>query len=74
MVVDPVLKSSGPVPNQEALWKVAEIAMRCVEPRSIYRPTISEVIQELRQAMDLEGRPEAPLEDSDGSDILSVGR
>jgi hypothetical protein len=61
MVVDPVLKSSVPVPEQEALWKVADIAMQCVEPRSKHRPTISEVIQALRQAMDLEGPLGEPI-------------
>ena len=54
MILDPALKSLDPVPSEDVLWKFAEIAVQCVEPKSIHRPTSSEVIQELREALHLE--------------------
>ncbi|KAG0553820.1 hypothetical protein KC19_12G041800 [Ceratodon purpureus] len=56
MVLDPVLKSSVPAPHEDALWRVAEIAVQCVEPKGVYRPALSEVIHVFHQAMNLEGR------------------
>lgn len=41
-------------PNKEAVWKVADISMMCVEPKSIHRPTMAEVVHELRGALTLE--------------------
>ncbi|KAG0591579.1 hypothetical protein KC19_1G185300 [Ceratodon purpureus] len=51
-ILDPELKACRP--NMEAMWAVADIAMRCVEPKSVHRPTMAEVIQELRAAVGLE--------------------
>lgn len=39
----------------EGLWKVVEVAIRCVEPKGVHRPTMSEVVDELRQAIAFEG-------------------
>lgn len=35
----------------DSVWKVVDIAMQSVEPRSIDRPTMREVVDELRQAL-----------------------
>ncbi|KAG0588115.1 hypothetical protein KC19_2G216900 [Ceratodon purpureus] len=53
-VLDPVLKSSVPAPNVEALWKVTELALQCVEPKGVHRPTMSMVVRELREAISLQ--------------------
>ncbi|KAJ7533339.1 hypothetical protein O6H91_13G043900 [Diphasiastrum complanatum] len=50
-IIDPVL---GRGYNIESIWKVAEIAMFSVEPRSKHRPTISDVVQELKDALGIE--------------------
>lgn len=42
-------------PNHEALWKVAETAMYCVEPKSVNRPTMSKVVQDLQVALQMSG-------------------
>lgn len=52
-ILDPNLRASQP--NIEGLWKVVEVAIRSVEPQSVHRPTMSEVVDELRQAMAFEG-------------------
>ncbi|XP_024374859.1 probable LRR receptor-like serine/threonine-protein kinase At1g67720 isoform X2 [Physcomitrium patens] len=52
-ILDPAVRASHP--NVDALWKVAEIALQSVEPRSKHRPTINEVVLELTGAIALEG-------------------
>ncbi|CAM6007505.1 unnamed protein product [Sphagnum balticum] len=52
-ILDPIVKASNPQPD--ALWKVAEIAIQCVEPKSIHRPTMTKVVEELRAALLQEG-------------------
>lgn len=51
-VVDPSL---GHNYNEDCMWKVAELGMMCVEPRPFNRPTMAEVVQELRDAIAMEG-------------------
>ena len=49
------MKASHPRPSQNALWKVAEIALQSVEPNAIHRPpTMTLVLQELHLAMTME--------------------
>lgn len=52
-ILDPNVRASQP--NIEGLWKVVEVAIRSVEPKGVHRPTMSEVVDELRQAMAFEG-------------------
>jgi hypothetical protein len=40
-------------PSVDSLWKVADTAMKCVEPRSVYRPTMTEVVQELQDTLNM---------------------
>ncbi|CAK9212174.1 unnamed protein product [Sphagnum troendelagicum] len=51
-ILDPILKASNP--NLDALWKVAEIAIQCVEPKAIHRPIMTKVVEELRIAISLQ--------------------
>ncbi|KAG0603464.1 hypothetical protein M758_10G096500 [Ceratodon purpureus] len=53
-ILAPEVRASKPRPNTEALWKVTEIALQCVEPLSMYRPTMTVVLQELHQAIGME--------------------
>eukprot|EP01018_Ginkgo_biloba_P026622 Gb_41613 [translate_table: standard] len=46
--------------TREALRKVTELAMACTEPYSIRRPTISKVVEELREAIRLQIAAEYP--------------
>ncbi len=48
-ILDPIVKASNL--QIDVLWKVAEIAIQCVEPKSIHRPTMTKVVEELRAAI-----------------------
>lgn len=50
-IVDPSL---GENYNLESMWKVAETGMLCVEPKAMNRPTMTEVVRDLRDAIALE--------------------
>jgi hypothetical protein len=51
-ILDPIVKASKP--NLDALWKVAKIAIKCVEPQAIHRPIMTKVVEELRTAINLQ--------------------
>ncbi|CAN6441416.1 unnamed protein product [Victoria cruziana] len=60
-----------------SIWKVAEIAMTCTEEKSIVRPTMTEVVGELKEAMEIEtprGRSESRTKWASSASSLSVGR
>lgn len=50
-VVDPRLKEEYDV---NSAWKAVEIAMACTPAASIQRPTMSNVVTELKECLDLE--------------------
>lgn len=37
-----------------AMWKVAELAILCAEPKAMYRPDMALIVQEISEAMELE--------------------
>ncbi len=45
-ILDPIVKASNP--NLDAIWKVAKIAIQCVEAKAIHRPIMTKVVEELR--------------------------
>ncbi|XP_024537067.1 probable LRR receptor-like serine/threonine-protein kinase PAM74 [Selaginella moellendorffii] len=49
-LIDPKLSSY----KEQAVWKVLELAMNCVEHRSDRRPNMSAVVNELKEAIQLE--------------------
>jgi hypothetical protein len=44
--------------NMESMWKVAEIAIMSIEPCSVNRPTITQVVSNLREAIIIESSVE----------------
>lgn len=52
-ILDSAVRASNP--NPESLMRFVEIALRSVEPKSIHRPTMTEVVREIRTAIMLEG-------------------
>lgn len=40
--------------NMQSVWKIAEIAVMCVKPQGIQRPTISGVLKEIQEAIAIE--------------------
>lgn len=59
-ILDPVISRERP--NMDVVWKVAELAIQCVEPRGKHRPSMQDVVRELREAVSLNG----PSRASDG--------
>ncbi len=47
--MDPIVKASNP--NLASIWKVAEIAIQCVEPKAIHRPIMTKVVEKLWAAI-----------------------
>ncbi|GLJ45086.1 hypothetical protein SUGI_0949140 [Cryptomeria japonica] len=46
-IVDPILLQNY---NKDGMWKVAELAMNCTSPYSMNRPSMNEVVLELKEA------------------------
>lgn len=70
-IMSPAIKAS--TPNRDALWKFADIAMECVEPKGQHRPTMAHVVQEIRVAINIEEGPPSSIEhprDSSKMDTL----
>ncbi|KAL3684144.1 hypothetical protein R1sor_002166 [Riccia sorocarpa] len=56
-IIDPYIKGMY---NVESMWKVAELAMGCVEPSGANRPDMNQVVRALTVAAELEGHTERP--------------
>lgn len=50
-MVDPKIKGSY---HAEAMWRVVEAALACIEPFSAYRPNIIDIVRELEDALIIE--------------------
>jgi hypothetical protein len=50
-IVDPALGNNY---NVESMWKVAETAMPSIEPYTADRPTMTEVVRDIREAIEME--------------------
>ncbi|KQJ92683.1 probable LRR receptor-like serine/threonine-protein kinase At1g67720 [Brachypodium distachyon] len=44
----------------QSVWKIAEAGIMCVEPKGAQRPTISEVLKEIQDAIAIEKQRQAP--------------
>ncbi|CAK9869314.1 unnamed protein product [Sphagnum jensenii] len=51
-ILDPIVKASNP--NLDAIWKVVEIAIQCVEPKAIHRPIMTKIVEQLRVAITIQ--------------------
>ncbi|XP_072953940.1 probable LRR receptor-like serine/threonine-protein kinase At1g67720 [Typha angustifolia] len=52
-VIDPSLEDDY---DLQSMWKIAETAIMCVKPHGIQRPTISEVLKDIQDAIAIERR------------------
>ncbi|KAF3785519.1 putative LRR receptor-like serine/threonine-protein kinase [Nymphaea thermarum] len=50
-IIDPSLHGEFDI---QSVWKIAEKAMMCVQPHGRFRPTISEVLKEIQEAISIE--------------------
>ncbi|XP_057761629.1 nodulation receptor kinase-like [Arachis stenosperma] len=50
-IVDPGIKGGY---HAEAMWRVVEVALQCIEPFSAYRPCMDDIVRELEDALIIE--------------------
>lgn len=50
-IVDPSIKGGY---HAEALWRVVEVALACIEPYGAYRPCMADIVRELEDAFIIE--------------------
>ncbi|XP_068636333.1 probable LRR receptor-like serine/threonine-protein kinase At1g67720 isoform X2 [Aristolochia californica] len=65
-IIDPSLRNNFDI---QSIWKIAEKAMMCVQPSGRQRPSISDVLKEIQEAISIEREAQIGLEGS--SDSLS---
>ena len=65
-IIDPSLRSDFDI---QSVWKVAEKAMMCIQPYGRLRPSMSEVLKEIQEAISIERGTELAIEGN--SDTLS---
>lgn len=53
-IIDPALENDYDV---QSVWKIAEVAIMCVKPEGIERPSISEILKEIQEALEIEKIP-----------------
>jgi hypothetical protein len=46
--------------NEESVWKVAQIAMMSIDPHGVNRPSMRQVVRNLRDAIAMEGENSIP--------------
>jgi hypothetical protein len=54
-IIDPLLGSNY---DLQSMWKIAEKALMCVQPHGDMRPSISEVLKEIQDAISIEREAE----------------
>ncbi|KAK2455062.1 putative LRR receptor serine/threonine-protein kinase [Trifolium repens] len=59
-IIDPALHGDY---DLQSMWKIAEKALMCVQPHGHMRPSISEVVKEIQDAIAIEREAESILED-----------
>ncbi|KAH9331554.1 hypothetical protein KI387_003662, partial [Taxus chinensis] len=59
-IIDPALGTNF---NIQCVWKIAEKAMLCVQPYGKLRPTMSDVVKEIQEAIDIEKESESSSEE-----------
>ncbi|XP_051140304.1 nodulation receptor kinase-like [Andrographis paniculata] len=73
-IVDPSIKGSY---HGEAMWRVVEVALACIEPYSAYRPSMSDLVRELEDAFIIENNASEymrSIESFGGSNRYSIER
>lgn len=55
-IIDPALRNDY---DLQSMWKIAEKALMCVQPHGHLRPSISEVVKEIQDAIAIEREAEA---------------
>ncbi|KAA8531479.1 hypothetical protein F0562_006169 [Nyssa sinensis] len=73
-IVDPGIKGGY---HAEAMWRVVEVALACIEPFSAYRPCMADIVRELEDALIIENNASEYMKSIDsfgGSNRFSIER
>ncbi|KAI3785201.1 hypothetical protein L1987_44315 [Smallanthus sonchifolius] len=73
-IVDPSIKGGY---HTEAMWRVVEVALACIEPFSAYRPSMIDIARELEDALIIENNASEYMRSMDsfgGSNRFSIER
>lgn len=73
-IVDPSIKGGY---HAEAMWRVVEVALACIEPYSAYRPCMVDIVRELEDALIIENNASEYMRSIDsfgGSNRFSIER
>ncbi|KAK3024421.1 hypothetical protein RJ639_043379 [Escallonia herrerae] len=73
-IVDPGVKGGY---HAEAMWRIVEVALVCIEPFSAYRPCMSDIVRELEDALIIENNASEYMKSIDsfgGSNRFSIER
>ncbi|KAL4582407.1 hypothetical protein LXL04_006956 [Taraxacum kok-saghyz] len=73
-IVDPSIKGGY---HTEAMWRVVEVALACIEPYSAYRPSMIDIVRELEDALIIENNASEYMRSLDsfgGSNRFSIER
>ncbi|CAJ1931217.1 unnamed protein product [Sphenostylis stenocarpa] len=71
-IVDPGIKGGY---HAEAMWRVVEVALQCLEPFSAYRPSMVDIVRELEDALIIENNASEYMKSIDslgGSNRYSI--
>lgn len=61
------------VENQSSLWRATGLAMDCVKLSAAKRPTMSDIVSELKECLAMEMEERSPVaRDSNSMEIMSV--
>ncbi|KAG8642786.1 hypothetical protein MANES_12G121400v8 [Manihot esculenta] len=69
-IVDPSIKG---VYHAEAMWRVVEAALACIEPFSAYRPCMADIVRELEDALIIENNASEYMKSIDSIGGYSLG-
>ncbi|WCJ32035.1 Leucine-rich repeat protein kinase family protein [Euphorbia peplus] len=69
-IVDPNIKGGY---HAEAMWRVVEAALACIEPFSAYRPCMADIVRELEDALIIENNASEYMRSLDSIGGYSLG-
>ncbi|XP_061949250.1 nodulation receptor kinase-like isoform X1 [Populus nigra] len=69
-IVDPGIKGGY---HAEAMWRVVEVALVCIEPFSAYRPCMTDIVRELEDALIIENNASEYMKSIDSLGGYSLG-
>lgn len=69
-IVDPSIKGGY---HAEAMWRMVEVALACIEPFSAYRPSMVDIVRELEDAFIIENNASEYMKSIDSIGGYSIG-